>query len=117
LEAIVDTNCCGAYVTGQWLFRVTKSGLRRLQVRKSMTGVPNTFPNGASLCCGATPVCGSHRGIVLVFGEGRYARPIDEAEVWVQHPHTFVYTGRKYLPRPGRLEDFENCRPWIPARR
>jgi hypothetical protein len=115
LEAIVDSNCCGAYVTGQWLFRETRSGLPQMHVRQFMTEIPDTFPNGASLCCGDTPVCGSHPGTVLVFGEGRYATAIDEAHVLVQHGDTFLYTGRRRLRRPGRREDFQNCRPWIAA--
>jgi hypothetical protein len=116
VQAVVDSNCCGAYVTGQWLFRKTKAGLRQMRVRHSMTLVADTFPNGASLCCGATPVCGRHRGIVLIFSEGRSARAIAEAEVWVQHHDTFVYARRERLRRPGKLEDFQNCRPWVPAR-
>jgi hypothetical protein len=117
VEAVVDSNCCGAYVTGQWLFRETKAGLRQMHVRQPqpMTLVADTFPNGASICCGATPVCGRHRGIVLIFGQGRYAKAVDKAEVWVQHRDRFVYAGRKRMQRPGRLEDFQNCRPWVPA--
>ncbi len=116
VQAVVDSDCCGAYVTGQWLFGETKAGLWQIRVRHPMTLVADTFPNGASLCCGTTPVCGRHRGIVLIFGEGRFARAIDEAEVWVQHRDTFVYARRERLRRPGKLEDFQNCRPWVPAR-
>lgn len=115
-QAIVDTRCCGAYVSGQWLFRESNAGLRQMHVRPPLTLVSDTFPNGASLCCGDTPVCGSHRGIVVIFGEGQNAKPIDEADVFVQRRNTFRYSGRKRLPRPGKQEDFRNCRPWAAAR-
>jgi hypothetical protein len=117
LEAIVDSRCCGAYVTGQWLFREGSRGLQLMQVRPSVTGISGTFGNGASVCCGQTPVCGRHRGIVLEFGEGRYATPVEDADVFVQHGNTFVRTGRERFRRPGKLADFANCRPWIPARK
>lgn len=116
VQAIVDSRCCGAYVSGQWLFRETNAGLWQMHVRPPNLGVSDTFPNGASLCCGDTPVCGSDRGIVVVFGEGRNAKPIDEAEVFVQRGNTFRNSGRKRLRRPGRLDDFRNCRPWVAAR-
>jgi hypothetical protein len=117
LEAIVDSNCCGAYVTGQWVFRERRNGLRLMRVRPDTTGVSNAFGNGASVCCGETPVCGRNLGVVLEFGEGQYARPVDDAFVFVQRGDAFIQIGRKRLRRPGKLEDFANCRPWIRARK
>ena len=115
LQAVVETGCCGSYVTGQWLFRETTQGLRKMRVDHSIAPpVGDAFENGYSLCCGLTPVCGSRRGIVLVFGEGRGAKSVDLADVWVQHGNTFRREGRKRFRRP-RHDDFGNCRPWIAA--
>ena len=114
LQAIVDSRCCGAYLTGQWLFRATHNQLKLLRVIKATTLVPNTFGNGASLCCGESPSCGSRRGVVLVFGEGRGAKPVDLAEVWVQQGEAFSFSRRERLRRP-RKDDFRNCKPFIAA--
>jgi hypothetical protein len=115
LEAIVDSRCCGAYVTDQWLLRETGSGIELLRVRGPDAPIRDTFGNGSSVCCGQTPVCGARRGVVLVFGTGLGAKPVDEADVYVRRGDTFVWKGRRLRRRPHR-GDFGNCTPYIPAR-
>ena len=115
LEAIVDSMCCGAYVTDQWLLRETGSGIQLLRVRGPDVPIRDTFGNGSSVCCGQTPVCGALRGVVLVFGTGRGAKPVEEADVYVQRGDTFVWRGKQVRRRSG-AGDFGNCRPSIRAR-
>ncbi len=116
LEAIVDSGCCGAYVTGQWLFRETSAGLEQMRVPQSDTLVPDTYPNGASICCGETPLCGPQRGVVLIFPEGHAAQvaKFHDVFVYVQHRDRFVWMGHEKVRSP-KTDDFGNCRPWLPT--
>jgi len=118
LQAVVDGRCCGAYVSGQWLFEETRSELRQIHVRGRIDADPDTFPNGASLTHGMTSVCGPRRGEVLVLSLGRTARNVmvvGSTQRFVQRGDTFVSTSFVERQEPFRFEDFENCRPWIRA--